>query len=72
MWSCSTPADVEGGGATGAAEEGEGALPSRRFAAPLKGTKLGSATSGSDVLSVKHDCTSLNQRHQKLLVLLVV
>lgn len=46
--SCSKPADVEGAGGPA---EGEGALPSRRCAAPLKGTKLGSATSGSDVLS---------------------
>lgn len=50
---------MEGGGA---APEGEGALPSSRLAAPLKGTKLGSATSGSDVLSAKpiacFDCES--------------
>lgn len=34
--------------------DGDGALPSRRIAAPLKGTKLGSAASGSDVLSAQH------------------
>lgn len=42
-------------GAGGALLEGDGALPSSRLAAPLKGTKLGSAASGSDVLSAKHN-----------------
>ena len=56
----SIPADVEGGVG---APEGEGALPSSRLAAPLKGTKLGSATSGSDVLSAKpHSMFSLQIR----------
>ena len=40
--------------AEGRAVDGEGALPSRRIAAPLKGTKQGSAASGCNALSAHH------------------